>query len=131
MSPWTHHDFPAAFSRAQRKIEQWRERHRPRAPLPEELWREAAELAGTHGIHRTAKALRLDYYSLKKRAAAAAGPGEHAPAFVEIRPGEIAAPRPECIIDLEDPSGAKMRIRLQGGQFPDLVALTRLFREGC
>ena len=56
----------------QRKIERWRQRRRPRARIPEELWREAAELACEYGINRTAKALRLDYNSLKKRLPAAA-----------------------------------------------------------
>jgi hypothetical protein len=123
-------DFLAALWRAQRKIEQWRERHRPRARIPEELWREAAELACAYGINRTAKALRLDYYSLKKRVAAVARSGGRAPEFVEILPGGMPATRPECLIEVEDASGAKMRIRLQGGDLPDLAALTRVFREG-
>ena len=123
-------DFLAALWRAQRKIEQWRERHRPRARIPEELWREAAELACAYGINRTAKALRLDYYSLKKRVAAVARSGERAPEFVEILPGGMPATRPECLIEVEDASGAKMRIRVQGGDLPDLAALTRVFREG-
>ena len=123
-------DFLAALWRAQRKIEQWRERHRPRARIPEELWREAAELACAYGINRTAKALRLDYYSLKKRVAAVARSGERAPEFVEILPGGMPAPRPECLIEVEDGRGARMRIRLQGGDLPDVAALTRVFREG-
>jgi hypothetical protein len=120
-----HLNFPAALSRAQRKIEQWRQRRRPRARIPEELWREAAQLACAHGVNRTARALRLDYYALKKRAAA--GGDERAPEFLEILPGGV--PRPECMIEVEDPSGAKMQIRLQGGDLPDVVALTRVFRE--
>jgi hypothetical protein len=129
MGNWAHSDFPAAFSRAQRKIDQWRQRHRPRARIPEELWREAAQLARAHGINRTARALRLDYYALKKRAAAAAGSGERAPEFVEILPGGMRAPQPECMIEIEETSGAKMRIRLQGGNLPDVADLTRAFRE--
>ena len=147
MGDSAHSDFPAALSRAQRKIEQWRQRHRPRARIPEELWREAAELACAYGMNRTAKALRLDYYSLKKRVAAAArsgkrlaaaaGSGERAAAFVEILPGGMPAPRPECTIEVEDGSGAKMRIRLQGGDLPDVTALIAdvaalagVFRQG-
>lgn len=125
-----HSDFPAALSRAQRKIEQWRERHRPRARIPEELWREVAQLACACGINRTAKALRLDYYALKKRATAAAESGEQVPEFVEVLPGGIPALRSACTIELEDTSGVKMRIHLQGGDLPDIVALARLFREG-
>ncbi|MFH0966036.1 MAG: hypothetical protein V2A58_18715 [Planctomycetota bacterium] len=141
MNDSMHGDFPATLLRAQRKIERWRTRQRPRAQIPEELWREAAELACAHGINRTARALRLDYYSLKKHAAAAARSRERAPEFVEILPGGMPAPRPECTIEVEDESGAKMRIRLQGADLPDLpacltafgagrAALTRAFREG-
>jgi hypothetical protein len=128
MDDSAHSDFPASLSRAQRKIEHWRERRRPRARIPEELWREAAELACAHGVNRTARALRLDYYSLKKRVAAAAGSGQRGPEFVEILPGGMPAARPECMIEVEDPSGAKMRIRLQGGDLPDVAALLGVFR---
>jgi hypothetical protein len=61
MGDATRSDFPAAFSSVQRKIAHWREGRRGRARIPEELWREAAELASAHGINRTARALRLDY----------------------------------------------------------------------
>jgi len=129
MSDWVNGHFPAALLRAQRKIERWRERHRPRSPLPEQLWREAAELVGVHGINRTARALRLDYYSLKKRVTAATAGDEPAPQFVEVLPGGLSDVRPQCLIELEDASGAKMRIHLQGGDLPDVSALTRVFRE--
>ena len=130
MADSTHSDFPAACSRVQRKLDQWRQRHRPRVRISEGLWREAAELARTHGINRTARALRLDYYSLQKRVAAATRSGERVPEFVELLPGGISTPRPECLIEIEDPGGAKLRIHLQGGDFPDVAALTRTVREG-
>lgn len=130
MGNWAHPDLPAALSRAQRKIEQWRERHRPRARIPEELWREVARLACVCGINRTARALRLDYYALKKRATAAAESGEPVAQLVEVLPGGMPAPGSACTIELEDASGVKMRIHLQGREPPDIVALVRLFREG-
>jgi hypothetical protein len=64
------------------------------------------------------------------RVATAARSVERAPEFVEILPGGMPASRPECLIEVEDGSGAKMRIRLPGGDLPDVVALTRVFREG-
>jgi hypothetical protein len=126
----THLDFPAALLRAQRKFGQWRERRRPRTPIPAELWREAAELACAHGINRTARALRLDYYSLKKHATAAARSVEAASEFVEILPGAMPAGRPQCTIEVEEAGGAKMRICLKGGAPPDILALARVLREG-
>jgi glycerol-3-phosphate responsive antiterminator len=130
MGDSAHSDLSAAISRTQRKIEQWRERRRPRARIPEELWRQAAELACGYGINRTARTLRLDYYSLKKRLPAAAEFSQRSPEFVEILPGGMPAGRSECLIEVEDPGGAKMRIRVQGGDLPDVAALTRAFREG-
>jgi hypothetical protein len=129
MDGWTRPALPAALSRAQRKIEQWRQQHRPRSRLPDELWSEAAKLACAYGINRTARALRLDYYALKEHAAAAAEVGERAPEFVEVLPGAIPGARPECLIEIEEAGGDKMRIRLQGGNLPDVAELTRAFRE--
>lgn len=129
MDDWTGPALPAALSRAQQKIERWRQQHRPRARLPEELWREAAKLASAYGINRTARALRLDYYALKEHAAAAAEAGERAPGFVEVLPAASPGARPECLIEIEEAGGDKMRIRLQGGNLPDVAELTRAFRE--
>ena len=33
----------------------------------------------------------------------------------------------ECVLELEDPGGAKMRVHLKGVQAPDLAALSRSF----
>ena len=132
MGDSAHSDFPAALGRSQRKFKQWRQRHRPRAQIPQELWRQAAELACRYGINRIARALRLDYYTLKKRAAAAARSDGPAPEFVEILPGGMPATQPECMIEIEEASGAKLRIRLQGVGLADVAALSplaRMFRE--
>ena len=131
----THSDFPAVCSRVQRKLEHWRQRHRPRA----RIWREAAELACTHGINRTARALRLDYYSLKERveqqSAAAPAPPKRiaATTFLELAPvsnrGFATSPVNgcECTLELENSGGAKMRVHLKGAEVPDLAALSRSF----
>jgi len=47
--------------------------------------------------------------------------------FVELTPPERPG-SPECIIELEHPHGAKMRIRLTGQQSPEVVAaLSQVF----
>jgi hypothetical protein len=95
------------------------------------LWAAAVKVAGTYGIHRTAKALRVDYYGLKKRvqeeSARSRLPQERSvPKFVELaRPAEASSG--ECILELEDVGGTKMRVHLKGFEAPDLVALSRSF----
>lgn len=50
-----------------------------------------------------------------------------AAAFIDLTPLERAAV-PECIVELEHPRGAKMRIRLTGRQSPEVVtAVSQVF----
>jgi hypothetical protein len=51
------------------------------------------------------------------------------PSFVELVPAG-SANRAECVLELEDPSGARMRIEVKGLAPPDLVALARSLRVG-
>jgi len=117
----------------QRRFEQWRRERKGRARIPEPLWRAAVKMAETYGVNRAATALRLDYYTLKKRVAAKAdsqadvssGAKGGVP-FLEMTPlGPIGMG--ECTVELEDFKGATMRVQLRGYAAPDLAALTRSF----
>jgi hypothetical protein len=110
-----------------------------RTRIPEPLWAAAVKLAARYGIHRTAKALRVDYYALKKRVeqnAVIAG-AQQAPAaaaskmaaeaeFLEL-PATAWPGAGECRLELEDAGGAKLRVDLKGFAAPDLAALSRSF----
>jgi hypothetical protein len=103
------------------------------------LWTSAVKAAGRYGLNPTARALGLDYYSLKRRVeafprsltgrrAGSRGGSDH-PAtatFVEL-PAFGAAGCPECIVELEDAGGAKMRVQLKGIPTPDWAALSQSF----
>ena len=113
----------------------WRTRRKPGEHIPDELWRAAVDLAGELGINKTARALRLDYYSLKKHVddastrpatAAAVRKASEPSAFVEIPPGAIAPPS-ECVVELEHPGGAKMRVTFKGAFAAELAALIGTF----
>jgi len=91
------------------------------------------KLAGRYGIHRTAKALRVDYYALKKRVeGTTAVISSKAPAataetkFLEL-PAAAWSGSGECTLELEDAVGAKLRVHLKGVEAPDLAALSRSF----
>ena len=126
-------DLPARLEGLRRRFERWRRTRKVRARIPEPLWASAVKLAGRYGIHRTAKALRVDYYALKKRVEGATAviaskmPAEAAKTqFVEL-PTAGWPGSGECTLELEDAGGAKLRVHLKGFAAPDLAALTRSF----
>ena len=84
---------PRVLSTARRQFDQWRSRHHKHTRLPQELWRQAAFLAGEHGLNKTSLALGLKYYSLKKHldqmTTDRAIPAKAEPDFIELVPGVI------------------------------------------
>ena len=96
------------------KLDAWRQDNPPRSKLPEAFWAEAVSLAQLHGVHRTARALRLDYTRLRRRM-----PQSQQPAFVEFRPAATS----ECVIELDT-----MRITLRAMPIPDVASLIRALR---
>jgi hypothetical protein len=112
------------FKSVRRRLERWRKTRTHRSPIPEAIWASASELASEYGLAKTARELRLDYYSLKERVQASTitGEAQAQTSFVELLPQVSAAPC-ECTIELEDGSGAKMRVHLKGTTLPDIVGL--------
>jgi hypothetical protein len=122
-------DLPDPLAKAARRFESWRTDRTGRR-IPEDLWSLAVELGRRYGVSRTSRALGLQYYSLKERmeSASEAPSGEPSarPAFVEI----LTAPSPAeqaVQVEFESPSGAKMRVEVNGAVSPGLVELSRLF----
>ncbi len=124
---------PARLVVARRRLERWRRRRNRPARIPEDLWALAVELAREHGLAPTARALRLDYYSLKKRlegggADRGASAARKVGPFVEVVASELLPPFAEFVVELEDAHGVRMRIQVKGGGVPDLSTLVRAFR---
>jgi hypothetical protein len=131
---------PPDMRKVYRRLQRWRSSHARRVSIPESLWASAGELARTHGINPTAKALHLEYGKLKQRAEAAAPAVKRRvakamadvprrarrtapPTFVELMappPGSF----PGAVVELEGPRG-RMRIELKGVAREELVALSR------
>ena len=132
-------DLSVGLEGVQRRFERWRRTRRVRSRVPESLWDTAVKMARVCGVHRTARALRVDYYSLRKRVEQEAATTPGAPeagagaTFLELAPpadhGFAAVPVGccECTLELENVGGAKMRVHLKGVQAPDLAALSRSF----
>ncbi len=108
-----------------RRFERYRRARKGRSPIPKGLWAAAAEAASGLGISCTAKALRLNYYDLKKRIEgdgldALVGSKPVASQFIEIL-GPAAHARPtsampalhpaggcDCTVELQDVGGGRL-----------------------
>ncbi len=121
------------FSGAIQDFRRWR-RTRPRgARIPRALWQAAMSLADRHGVSRTAAALGLDYYSLKKRllaslgdAAQAATGGGRPTQFVELPLSSVTS-SVTCAVEVErwigDRGHSKLRLELEGVALSEVGAL--------
>ena len=121
------------LERFRRRLDRWRRARGRRARLPESLWTAAVELARECGVYKTAHALHLNYYTLKKRLAAGGVKDlstKVPPTFFELVPSGSAGRLSECIVEFDDGCGGKMRISLKGADTADLVALSRAFWGG-
>ena len=125
-------ELPAGLERLRKRLERWRQTRKPRSRIPDSLWAAAVTVAKTYGVNRTARTLRLAYYSLKERvereSAATAG-ASALPAtvpFIEL----VTSPSTgsyQCRLKLENGDGAKMRVQLRSVAMPDLAAISRSF----
>jgi hypothetical protein len=122
-------------SQLKRQFDQWRAGRKVGERIPLDLWAGAVAAAVEHGAYRVAAELHLDYAVLKRRAALAGGKAaatELAPCFVELfapagpTPPAGAAQR-ECVVELENARGAKMRVELSGNGLCGLSALCSAF----
>lgn len=104
----------------------WRRTRKVKTAIPSRLWNSAAKIAMQCGLSRTAKALGLNYYDLKKRIDSFAITPSSAPAFIELSTAVVGA-TPECIIECENKDGAKMRVQIKGANMPDLNAIAAAF----
>jgi hypothetical protein len=118
-------ELPKDLAQARSRFDAWRERRPGGRRIPQPLWDLAVRLASQHGVSRTATALGLDYYSLKKQAEAAPQPPPRSPAFVELPPPVVVGK--QALFELDNGAGATMRVQLLGYDAADVEALARRF----
>ena len=117
-------EVPARLSRLEQRFAAWRKTRRPGERIPQSLWKAAAKLAKDCGLNRTARVLKLDYNSLRKQVDRFREQTTVSEPFVELPSIALAS---ECVIELEDGTGASMRMHLKGTDLPDVLALSRSF----
>ena len=122
-------ELPKDLLEARSRFEAWRQRRQGRDRIPPSLWQLAVRLVRLHGLSRTATALRLDYYSLKKQVehveSADQQPPSPGPAFVEF-PAPLVVSK-QAHFELDNGAGATLRVQLVGYEVADLEVLARCF----
>jgi hypothetical protein len=114
------------LEKTRRGVARWRETRPYRgAPMPVALWAAAIALVRQHGLYTTARTLRIDYGSLKKRLDAAGAGRVPSPAFVELPAARSTGLGP-CVIDLEGRRGRRLRIEVTGVTVADLMTLAQV-----
>ena len=121
------------LDQVKQSLTRWRYARKRGEHIPGALWAAAVGLAREHGPERVALELRVDFGRLKKRLE----PGTTVPAcskpevqFVELfasAAGYGATPRCECVVEMQNSRGAKMRIELNGNGLASLSSLGSAF----
>lgn len=123
------------LSQVLEEFTQWRAQRRSvRERIPEPLWGRAANLALRHGVNRVATLLHLERGGLGRRVALSK---PNAPQFVELfAPAVESARSPaqstesitaQCVVELVNVRGTKMRVVLGGTGVAGLSALCQAF----
>ena len=112
------------LSDVESQFARWRKSRRRGTRIPAALWDAAVGAARNCGVSKVAGALRLDYYKLKQRLETAPGlETGGGGAFLEI-PLPTAS---ECVFELEDGQGARLRVAFKGASPTELEPLARAF----
>ena len=101
--------------------------------MPESLWAAAVAVAREHGVYAASRDLGVRYESLRDRVGTSRGKSARSkrpatPAFVEIGGALPFAGGPAgSSVEVTASDGAKLAIRLGGGETLDVVVLVREF----
>ena len=126
------------LQRLQRRFEQWRGAKKGWARIPPALWSAAVDSGGKVGVYRTARSLGLDYSQLKRsvgstprtvKVAAKAVVAVKSARFVELQAPTVLGAG-ECVVEMENARGGKLRVQIRGGDLAGLAALTSGFWGG-
>ncbi|MEE4605963.1 MAG: hypothetical protein V2J65_32110 [Desulfobacteraceae bacterium] len=129
MTQKKHAALSQSLTQVKEQFKTWRQTRKSPRPIPAELWAAAAGLTAKHSISQIAKELALDYTSLKNRVAVKkkTNAAKMSPAdFIEVNL-EPPAAAAECIVEMQDIRGAKMRMHFRGKTDFDLLQLAKAF----
>ncbi len=118
-----------SLSEVKAQFKNWRRTRKSPRPIPEQLWQAAVSLTAAHTVSQISKELVLDYSALKKRVLIKNKDGADKmspPGFIEVNLEPPAAVS-ECIVEMQDIGGAKLRMHFRGKTDFDLLELAKAF----
>ena len=114
----------------QKQFEDWRKTRQKREPIPQALWEAAVRVAQYNPVGRVSKILRLDHCKLKKLVRARYGDNffgvDLSNNFIEIDSRQLLCPV-ECIIETQQPDGARMKMHIKSGNGFNPLELAKAF----
>jgi hypothetical protein len=124
-------DVKKEVAAVRQQVERWRQNGGGKGSrIPEKLWSEAVGLARVEGLYATSRALRFNYYSLKKRVDQAKSEERRKKsertAFVEVEMGPLGSSG-KTIVELVGRRGSRLRIDVTGASGVDVVGLAQAF----
>ena len=124
----------SALEEVKQQFKIWRKtKTAGRERIPASLWQAAAEVfeIGDHSLHTISKTLHLNQTALKKYVQqqfprAIKVKPEVTPSFIAL---ELESPLlvSECVIEMEDTTGSKMRMCLRGKTDPNILEICKSF----
>ncbi len=107
----------------------WRKTRKQKSRIPDELWTAAVSLSDRYSIHCISKALHVNHTALRDRVSSyKTNKNQHTHScFIELPPPQ--SPVFECLVEMENRFGDKMRMNFSGGVGLDLWALSQNFWE--
>lgn len=128
-----------ALDEARQLFVRWRKNKTGRPRIPDNLWQAAVDLYHTQGItiNRIARGLRLNHTALKEKIfdihSAAIDPpaDEESDMFIEVQlPPDHPPEYSNCVIEMENHTGLKMRICFNGRADPAVISLGKYLLAG-
>jgi len=114
----------------QNQFEDWRNTRQKREPIPEALWEAAVRVAQYNPIGRVSRILSINHRELKKRIHTRYGDSlcgaDLVAGFIEIDSSQLIRPV-ECIVEMEQPDGARMKMHIKSGNGFNPLELAKEF----
>lgn len=105
-------------------FEEWRRTRKRRGPIPAQLWKAAESLTKKYTLHEITKTLRLNYQKFNERVQRKEGEKDD-PHLTRAQFLEFTLSKPqsavECVIEIEDLKGRRMKMSLKGETGGDML----------